>query len=385
MIHIFAVAGANATILVSVDLFDHGPPAQCCLQPGCAGVINANHTAGPPRWSRAWQRNASIFASTDNGSTFQFRSWASHHYWSTLFTVGDAVYLFGVTDDKDGKVIISRSDDAGHSWTQSPPLFADVRYMTGPTAVLQARGMVYRAYEAELPGEKHAAVMLWANRSADLLEPNSWQRSNFVLFDKSFLPVNWGTKLTIPSQPWVEGNAVEIDDGRIFDILRLEYGWDSAKPKANYAIALELQNGTLTFTRTFELPGGSCKFTLRSLQQSNGVSAFVALTNNVTHPDTCPSARNVLTLVTSEKLLSAWTIQSTLLMDDQGLSEMDSMRYTSFSYVDWIFDGNDILAAIRTAYRGAVSYHNTNHITFKRFRGVTTTYSDTYKSKKKCH
>jgi hypothetical protein len=36
--------------------------------------------------------------------------------------------------------------------------------------------------------------------------------------------------------------------------------------------------------------------------------------------------------------------------------------------VDWQFDGEDgatLLYAIRTAYRGAVSYHNSNRITFK--------------------
>lgn len=33
---------------------------------------------------------------------------------------------------------------------------------------------------------------------------------------------------------------------------------------------------------------------------------------------------------------------------------------------DWIIDGQDMLAAIRTAYDGANSYHNSNQITFKR-------------------
>ena len=40
-------------------------------------------------------------------------------------------------------------------------------------------------------------------------------------------------------------------------------------------------------------------------------------------------------------------------------------RFTAFSYVDWVVDGPDLLLAIRTGYRGSVSYHNTNRITFK--------------------
>lgn len=34
--------------------------------------------------------------------------------------------------------------------------------------------------------------------------------------------------------------------------------------------------------------------------------------------------------------------------------------------VDWQFDGDDIMYAVRTAYRGAFSYHNANRLTFKR-------------------
>ena len=61
-----------------------------------------------------------------------------------------------------------------------------------------------------------------------------------------------------------------------------------------------------------------------------------------------------------------------LLSDDTGLSAADSIRYTGFHYVDWQFDGpggRDIVMAVRTAYRGAVSYHNSNRLTFKRIRG----------------
>ena len=47
-------------------------------------------------------------------------------------------------------------------------------------------------------------------------------------------------------------------------------------------------------------------------------------------------------------------------MDDTGFSADDSVRYTGFHYVDWQFDNpdtngvhQDIIYAIRTAYRGA--------------------------------
>ena len=55
-----------------------------------------------------------------------------------------------------------------------------------------------------------------------------------------------------------------------------------------------------------------------------------------------------------------------LLKDDTGFTMNDSIKYTGFHYVDWQFDGTDIIMLVRTAYRGAVSYHNSNRLTYKR-------------------
>ena len=78
-------------------------------------------------------------------------------------------------------------------------------------------------------------------------------------------------------------------------------------------------------------------------------------------------ARNHLVLATSVGGLANWSVCATLLVDDTGfLSAADSARFTGFHYVDWIFDGADIVYAIRTGYRGANSYHNANRLTTKR-------------------
>jgi hypothetical protein len=44
-------------------------------------------------------------------------------------------------------------------------------------------------------------------------------------------------------------------------------------------------------------------------------------------------------------------------------------RYTGFHYVDWVFDGADILYSVRAGYRGANSYHNANRLVVKRVEG----------------
>jgi hypothetical protein len=40
--------------------------------------------------------------------------------------------------------------------------------------------------------------------------------------------------------------------------------------------------------------------------------------------------------------------------------------------VDWQFEGDDVIAAVRTAFRGAHNFHDSNYIVFQRiprFRG----------------
>jgi hypothetical protein len=44
----------------------------------------------------------------------------------------------------------------------------------------------------------------------------------------------------------------------------------------------------------------------------------------------------------------------------------DSVANTGFQYVDWIFDGDDILYMSRTAYDGGFRWHDANRITFGR-------------------
>lgn len=52
---------------------------------------------------------------------------------------------------------------------------------------------------------------------------------------------------------------------------------------------------------------------------------------------------------------------------DQGRDRLapwrDSIRLTGFQYTDWQFDGdNDIIFAVRSAYRGAANFHDANRI-----------------------
>ena len=113
-----------------------------------------------------------------------------------------------------------------------------------------------------------------------------------------------------------------------------------------------------------DLPGGHTKFTIRRDEQTG---IYVTLSNGVEDVEH-PSNRAALSMYSSKDLW-AWQHCKTLLADDSGLSWQDSARLTGFQYVDWQFDGEDILYLVRTAYDGAHNYHDANRITFHRLQG----------------
>ena len=84
-------------------------------------------------------------------------------------------------------------------------------------------------------------------------------------------------------------------------------------------------------------------------------------------------ARNVLVFASSTDAVNGeWIVCDALLYDDTGLEYVDSVRLTGFQYVDWIFDGADILYAVRASYRGSNTYHNANRLAVKRIRNYAT-------------
>jgi len=113
-----------------------------------------------------------------------------------------------------------------------------------------------------------------------------------------------------------------------------------------------------------DFPGGMTKFTVR---RDPATELYLTLSNNNTDPK-LPSQRNVLSLHSSADLRH-WAHRLTLIEDDLPLSHEDSVRLTGFQYVDWQFDGEDIIYLVRTAYDGAHNFHDANRITLDRIRG----------------
>lgn len=78
------------------------------------------------------------------------------------------------------------------------------------------------------------------------------------------------------------------------------------------------------------------------------------------------SQRNILSLMYSENLLD-WHLKRDILnYEDRNFPE-DSTK-VGFQYVDFVFDGEDIVFAGRIALNNAYNFHNANHLTVQRIR-----------------
>jgi hypothetical protein len=265
-----------------------------------------------------------------------------------------------------GRCVIRKSTDGGRTWTEAEDersglLRPDLSYATAPVPVVIHNGRIWRAMEDEKSGggwgHSFRAFVMSAPIDADLLKASNWTSTNAIPRDPTWLGGQF--------RGWLEGNAVVDPDGRMVNILRVNV--ENASRIAGKAAVVRISNDgrTATFdpkTGFIELPGAAKKFTIRYDPKSK---AYWSLTNPVMGRTdrNAGSVRNTLALLRSENLIK-WEMRCILL-------HHPDVGHHGFQYPDWVFDGDDLIAAIRTAYDdgvgGAHNAHDANYLTFHRF------------------
>ena len=351
-----------------------GSPSLLRLENGDLLATHDYFGPGCPLNHEGEEHLTSVYRFSDDGATWATVNHVAGQFWSTLFEHHGAVYLFG-TSQQYGSIVIRRSEDGGNTWThpmdeksgllfRGGPFREPPNYHCAPMPLLWRNGRIYRAFEDCTPcqwGRGFLSLVVSVEQGADLLDASNWTASNKLRFEPEWVPGEWGA---LENPGWLEGNLLEAPNGKIWNILR----FNSAPQVDKAAIVKVSDDGrTVSFGPRdgfIDFPGGMTKFTVR---RDPATELYLTLSNNNTDPK-LPSQRNVLSLHSSADLRH-WAHRLTLIEDDLPLSHEDSVRLTGFQYVDWQFDGEDIIYLVRTAYDGAHNFHDANRITFDRIRG----------------
>jgi hypothetical protein len=325
------------------------------------GSYVASHDEFGPKSQYHGDAITRVFRSMDKGQTWKEISRIEGCFWASLFVHGPALYLWG-TDHEYGDMMIRRSTDGGKTWTK--PQDEDTGFLLkgsfhcAPVPVVVHDGRIWRAWEEAQPGKKWGEnfkpFVMSAPQDADLLQAHSWTRTNALEHDSMWLEGKFGG--------WLEGNAVVTPEGKIVDILRVD-----EKPEGETAAIVRISDDGKTArfdpSKDFiKFPGGSKKFTIRFDPETK---LYWSLSNYVPPEFRNPNpaaTRNTLALISSPDLRN-WTVNRIVLQHPDRLKH-------GFQYVDWLFDGEDLIAAIRTAYDdgagGAHSAHDANYLIFYR-------------------
>ncbi|MFD1628486.1 sialidase family protein [Pseudopedobacter beijingensis] len=336
--------------------------------------------ANRPKDNLGRSNKTSVYKSVNEGKSWKHISDIDGMYWANLFEHKGKIYLLGTTS-ANGSIAIRRTDDGGKSWTspinESTGLLfkegingAAPRYHGAPTPVVKHKGRLYRAFENvednTVRGMRGYRVLVVSiDENDDLLDASKWTMSNQLSFDAAA----WDPPKSFSTTGWLEGNMVEGTDGRLWNILRV-----NSTPFYDRAAMVEIvdEGKKVVFTpdNFIKFPGAQSKFVIR---KDDKTGVYWAMVNNNTNGKEA-NQRNVLSLYASKDLRN-WYPAKTLMEDNQGFSEKESIALTGFQYPDWQFDGKNIIYLSRTAYgEGVPRAHDSNRITFGRiedFRKLT--------------
>ncbi len=358
-----------------------GSPGILRLEDGRLLATHDYFGPGSPRNHENEEHLTSVYRSDDNGRAWFNLAHIANAFWSSLFVHRGAVYLLGCSQQY-GSIVIRRSLDGGNTWSfprdeQTGLLFLGGNFYTppnyhcAPVPVLVAGGRLYRAFEDNDPCRwptGFRACVISCREDSDLLEAKNWTMSNKLPFEARWVPGAW-------RQPegegpgWLEGNVVEAPGGEILNILRV-HSWP--EPDKAAIVRVHDSGKKVTFDPEIDFidfPGGHTKFTIRYDPHSR---FYITLSNYSNARPWEERDRNFLSLSVSRDLRQ-WRLCKVLLSDDTGRAPAEAVKSTGFQYVDWQFDGGDIIYLSRTAWNGAHNFHDANYITFhrlKNFRSV---------------
>lgn len=151
-------------------------------------------------------------------------------------------------------------------------------------------------------------------------------------------------------------------DGKLYNVMR----YDMTRLNPCYGLAIRYLVNTkdpdapIEFDRVVNFPANHSKFEIKFDEISQ---MYYSVATRITCPEDSMK-RTLLSLMISEDMLN-WTVATDIF--DERKSDPEG-KFIGFQYVDFLFDGDDIIFLCRTAMNHAASFHDNNCITFHRIK-----------------
>lgn len=297
-----------------------------------------------------------LFCSEDDGKTWHYQTELMPCFWGKLFLHKGDVYMLSVSTEY-GDLLIGRSTDGGRTFSTPTVLLRGLNGKSGsvgvhknPQPILSFGGRLYGTLEWgswKNTAYYHAVMVMSASEDADLLLPESWHFSTPVTYDP-----RWEGVAEDGFKGNIEGTLAVTPDGQLYNFMRYQ---TTEKKILAYRVNEKDPDAPLTYSHPVDFPANLSKFTIKKDAVSGRYYSIAS--RRIDEPQT---RRNLLSLLVSDDLMT-WDTVCDLI--DKRDADPDAV---GFQYVDFEFDGEDILFLCRTALNGAHNYHDSNYSTFHR-------------------
>jgi len=342
------------------DFSGHSPAAPTIVRTDSGKLLaSTNICCDRTQWP-ADPRLTIIYQSLDNGKTWDYVCDIYPMFNGTLHVHKGVVYLLGLDTDY-GDLIVGKSEDEGLTWS-APVCIGRGEGMrrwgwhSSTMNFTEIDGRLYKAIEYGYVNAKPTNEQFEANPLEAIVLANTnyllghYQCVLSIGVDEDWMqPENWViSELTrmddVDPLQCIEGNIVQLPDGKVVNLLRTIYMGKSLL----MGVDTENLDAAMTYIKTVEdFPlSAISKFSIRK-DESTGY--YIALGSLGT--------RQHLAMAVSKDFENWETVCS--IKDARGTNN-------AFSYMEWLFDGDDIILLSRSAWNGANSAHDNNCLTFHR-------------------
>lgn len=284
-----------------------------------------------------------LYSSDDDGETWCYLTELFPCNWGKLFYHQNKLYMLAQSREY-GDLLIGCSEDEGKTWGTPTPIFRSSCLFKArgihktPMPILRKNGRLWTAIEYGGWEHDFSNALLSIDENDDPMIAENWCCSRFLKHD-----VNWDGAEDIKGA--IEGNVLEAPDGKSL-INFLRYNTKSGKCKALLLKGNpENPEESLSFYKFVEFPMGHSK---SEIYKKEGV--YYAIGNRL-------PLRNILSIYKSSDLEN-WDF----VHDIVNCSEYDD-KTTAFQYPACLLEGDSLTVLARTAFNGAMTYHNNNYIT----------------------